>query len=155
MSRHVIYGPGGYNPAIMYAGAIYESDDATLTHTDYTTNPPTVTPYTADEISTVQVNVALEAAAVVRNADRVEAAGLLRALENDIGPKLVDAHALDAWPTVKTWRTLNAIKEADIGRVSAAATIIVWMVPACFRAVRAVRKIMRVALDTTDPVTAE
>lgn len=95
----------------------------------------TVRPWTPEEL-------AAQAQRVAREADRTEATTLAGKVSQDIGPKLTGA---ETWPTVQTWRTLSAVKRADVTTVSGVMQIIVWMVPAMLRTARLARKAYRIA----------
>ena len=144
------------------AGRIAElADDTARTVTTYD-DAGTVTstrPYTAEE------NAAADAAAVdaavalvqkqadtVRTDDRTAAQNLLDRITDDIGPTPT---ATDIWPTVQTWRTLAAVKRADLATATALAQVIVWMVPAILRIAKASRKALRLALDDTTSDTTD
>lgn len=97
-------------------------------------------PWTPDELA---ANAVTQFGEAVSRTDQTGAALLLGALTQDIGT------GTDVWPATKSWKSLNAVKAADLVTVQDVARIIVWMIPALLRMVRAVRKVLRILLKIT------
>ena len=128
---------------------IERADDTTRTVTTWdTAGVQTTRPYTAAENAAADAAIAAQAVQTVRTGDKTAARTLLDAITADIGPK---PGSTDVWPTVQTWRTLAAVKRADLGTTTALAQVVVWAVPAILRIARASRKALRLALDATTP----
>lgn len=102
-------------------------------------------PWTPDEIA---ARAAAAVAETVQDGDRAAARDLLDKLTADMGA------AGDVWPTVKSWRALQALKSSDVTDLTGLARIVLWMVPASLRTARAARKALRLALGDTTPDTA-
>ena len=120
MSRQT-YGIGGYDPAKPHNNMLSQWDDTTRTHTDYTTTPPTVRPYTAAENAAADADAAAEAERIEKEA-RMQAAdaiviatlALMDAAHVDGEAWVQPTGAHDAYPlgsTVthngKTWESLT------------------------------------------------
>ena len=147
------YLPGGPNAVAPHGNMLTDHDDAARLVHDYTSGADVTRPYTDAENVAADARIVAVAQQATAADDRSTGLALLDALVADIGPSLTGAHAGDAWPTVRTWRTLAAVKRADITTLAMVAQIIVWMVPACLRTARAARKALRIAaqLTTADP----
>ena len=118
--QHTTYGPGGFDSAKPYGNAILQRDDDTLTTTDYTTTPPTVTAYTAVEVSAAQVRALAATAATNETTVTTEVSTQVDALLAAIDGLKADRTSVVATlgtagtADTTTWRGIKATTKATI-----------------------------------------